>query len=106
MTQEDKKIITNEINRRLKQLWLSSSAQADNDDYYRNPLVKQLKELAVFVSNIEESEKPVPADIEKDEKDNTVVSKEKLTKSIEEQHEQLRWLLEPDADDDYYENNW
>lgn len=58
MTQEDKKIITNELNRRLKQLWLSSSAQDDNDGYYRNPLVKQLKELAVFVSNIKESEKP------------------------------------------------
>lgn len=57
MTQADKKIITDELNRRLKQLWNSSSAQADNDEYYRNPLVKQLKELAVFVSNIKESEK-------------------------------------------------
>ena len=59
MTQEDKKIITDELNRRLKQLWLSSSTQADNDDYYRNPLVKQLKELAVFVSDIKVSEKPM-----------------------------------------------
>ena len=59
MTEEDKKIITAELNRRLKLIWGSSSAQADNDDYYRNPLVKQLKELAVFVSNIKESEKPM-----------------------------------------------
>jgi hypothetical protein len=57
MTREDKKIITDELNRRLKQLWNSSSAQADKDEYYKNPLVKQLKELAVFVSNIKESEK-------------------------------------------------
>ena len=62
MTQEDKKIITDELNRRLKQLCVSSSMQADNDDYYRNPLVKQLKELAVFVSNIKESE--IPNDLE------------------------------------------
>ena len=25
---------------------------------------------------------------------------------IKEQEERLRWLLEPDATDDYYENNW
>lgn len=55
MTQEDKKVITNEINRRLKRLWLSSSMQADNDDYYRNPVVKELKELAVFIADIKET---------------------------------------------------
>ena len=57
MTQEDKNIITSEINRRLKQLWFSSSMQADNDDYYRNPVVKELKSLAVFIANIKETEK-------------------------------------------------
>ena len=66
MTQEDKKIITAELNRRLKQLWNSSSAQADNDDYYRNPLVKQLKELAVFVSDIKETEKPMQDGLEEE----------------------------------------
>ena len=59
MTQEDKNIITSEINRRLKQLWFSSSMQADNDDYYRNPVVKELKRLAVFIANIKETEKPI-----------------------------------------------
>lgn len=33
------------INKRLQELWCASSLQADNDEYYKNPLVKQLKEL-------------------------------------------------------------
>lgn len=54
MTQEDKKVITDELDRRLMQLWDASSSQDDHDAYYRNPLVRQLKELAVFVYNIKE----------------------------------------------------
>lgn len=54
MTRKDKKIITDELNRRLMQLWDASSSQDDHDAYYKNPLVKQLKELAVFVANIKE----------------------------------------------------
>ena len=33
------------INKRLQELWRASSSQADNDEYYKNPLVKQLKGL-------------------------------------------------------------
>ena len=33
------------INERLQELWRASSSQADNDEYYKNPLVKQLKGL-------------------------------------------------------------
>jgi len=33
------------INNRLQELWQASSSQADNDEYYKNPLVKQLKGL-------------------------------------------------------------
>lgn len=33
------------INKRLQELWSASSSQADNDEYYKNPLVKQLKGL-------------------------------------------------------------
>ena len=33
------------IGKRFQELWNASSLQADNDGYYKNPLVKQLKEL-------------------------------------------------------------
>ena len=33
------------INKQLQELWCASSSQADNDEYYKNPLVKQLKGL-------------------------------------------------------------
>ena len=33
------------INKRLQELWSASSSQADNDEFYKNPLVKQLNEL-------------------------------------------------------------
>ena len=38
------------INKQLQKLWSASSSQADNDEYYKNPLVKQLKGL---ISEIE-----------------------------------------------------
>lgn len=37
--------IYNVINKRLQELWCASSSQADNDEYYKNPLVKELKGL-------------------------------------------------------------
>lgn len=33
------------ISKQLQEQWRASSSQADNDEYYKNPLVKQLKGL-------------------------------------------------------------
>ena len=52
MTEEDKKPIRDYIKGRLNELWGSSSAQDDHDSYYRNPVVQELKKLAVFIANL------------------------------------------------------
>lgn len=37
--------ISEYISKRLKELWKSSSAMDDHDEYYKNPVVQELKNL-------------------------------------------------------------
>ena len=46
-----KEALTEYISKRLKELWNSSSAMDDHDEYYRNPVVKELKNIAKLITD-------------------------------------------------------
>ena len=47
-----KEALTEYISKRLKELWDSSSAQDDHDAYYRNPTVKELKDIVNIIDSL------------------------------------------------------
>ena len=47
-----KDALTERVTKRLQELWDSSSAQDEHDAYYKNPVVKELKDIVNVINSL------------------------------------------------------